>query len=269
VCFVYAMSEAPDEGWLSAQTILLTALAGLLVATFFWRELRTDAPLVPLHIFRLRPVTVANTVGALMGGAMFGGFFMLTLYLQQVLGYSALKAGVAFLATAGTTIPAAGISQALVTRLGVKPVMLTGLGLLTFSYVWYTQLPADGKFWTHLFVPFFASGFGIAFIFIPLSLAALTVVEDKISGVSSGLLNTSQQLGGALGVAIMATIATEHSETLLAEGRPPAEAATEGYNWAFWVAAGFMVLGAVVTAALLRNREVPTQAHEAAPAPAG
>jgi EmrB/QacA subfamily drug resistance transporter len=263
VSFVYAMSEAPDAGWTSGQTILFTAIAVVLIAVFLFRELRTDAPLVPLWIFRLRPVTVANVVGALLGGAIFGGFFLLTLYMQQVLGYSALEAGIAFLATAGTTMPAAAISQALVTRLGVKPVMTTGLVLMTFSYGWYTQLPPDGTFWTHLFIPYLASGFGLAFIFIPLSLAALTVVEDRISGISSGLLNTSQQIGGALGVAIMATISTTHSETLLADGRPAPEALTSGFNWAFWVAAAFMLVGAAVTLAVLRNRDVPT--HEIAP----
>jgi EmrB/QacA subfamily drug resistance transporter len=263
VSFVYAMSEAPDAGWTSGQTILYTAIAVVLIAVFLFRELRTDAPLVPLWIFRLRPVTVANVVGALLGGAIFGGFFLLTLYMQQVLGYSALEAGIAFLATAGTTMPAAAISQALVTRLGVKPVMTTGLVLMTFSYGWYTQLPPDGTFWTHLFIPYLASGFGLAFIFIPLSLAALTVVEDRISGISSGLLNTSQQIGGALGVAIMATISTTHSETLLADGRPAPEALTSGFNRAFWVAAAFMLVGAAVTLAVLRNRDVPT--HEIAP----
>jgi EmrB/QacA subfamily drug resistance transporter len=265
VSFVYAMSEAPDAGWLSGQTILFTAAAIVLVGAFFLLERRHESPLVPFWIFRLRPVTVANAVGALLGGAIFGGFFLLTLYMQQVLGYSALEAGVAFLATAGTTIPAAALSQAFVTRLGVKPVMTTGLFLMAFSYLWFTQLPPDGKFWTHLFIPYLASGFGLAFIFIPLSLAALTVVEDRISGISSGLLNTSQQIGGALGVAIMATIATTHSETLLEEGKSQAEAFTEGYNWAFWVAAGFMLLGAVITLAVLRNRDVPTQETVAEP----
>jgi EmrB/QacA subfamily drug resistance transporter len=264
VSFVYAMSEAPDAGWLSMQTILFTAAAIVLVGAFFLLERRHESPLVPFWIFRLRPVTVANAVGALLGGAIFGGFFLLTLYMQQVLGYSALEAGVAFLATAGTTIPAAAISQALVTRFGVKPVMTIGLVLMTFSYTWFTQLPADGTFWTNLFIPYLASGFGLAFIFIPLSLAALTVVEDRITGISSGLLNTSQQIGGALGVAIMATISTEHSETLIAEGRSQAEAFTSGYTWAFWVAAGFMLLGAVITIAVLRNRDVPTHAHEPA-----
>jgi EmrB/QacA subfamily drug resistance transporter len=262
VSFVYAMSEAPDAGWLSAQTILFTAAAVVLVGAFFLLERRHESPLVPFWIFRMRPVTVANAVGALLGGAIFGGFFLLTLYMQQVLGYSALEAGVAFLATAGTTIPAAALSQALVTRFGVKPVMTVGLVLMTFSYTWFTQLPVDGKFWTHLFVPYLASGFGLAFIFIPLSLAALTVVEDRISGISSGLLNTSQQIGGALGVAIMATIATTHSETLLEDGKSQAEAFTSGYNWAFWVAAAFMLVGAVITLAVLRNRDVPT--HETA-----
>jgi EmrB/QacA subfamily drug resistance transporter len=266
VSFVYAMSEAPDAGWLSGQTLLFTAIAVVLIGVFLWRELRTDAPLVPLWIFRLRPVTVANAVGALLGGALFGGFFLLTLYMQLVLGYSALQAGLAFLATAGTTIPAAAVAQALVTRVGVKPVMITGLLLLAFAYLWYTQLPPDGTFLTNLFLPYFASGFGLAFVFIPLSLAALTVVEDRIAGISSGLLNTSQQIGGALGVAIMATISTTHSETLLEEGQSQPEALTSGYNWAFWVAAGFMVAGAIITILVLRNRDVPT--HEVAPEPA-
>ena len=268
VAFVYAMSEAPDAGWLSGQTLLFTAAAIVLVAAFFLMERRHESPLVPFWIFRLRPVTVANAVGALLGGAIFGGFFLLTLYMQGVLGYSALKAGVAFLATAGTTIPAAALSQALVTRLGVKPVMTTGLLLMTFSYAWFTQLPVDGTFWTNLFIPYLASGFGLAFIFIPLSLAALTVVEDRIAGISSGLLNTSQQIGGALGVAIMATIATTHSETLLEDGKSEAEAFTSGYNWAFWVAAGFMFLGAVITLAVLRNRDVPTHEQAAIAEPA-
>jgi EmrB/QacA subfamily drug resistance transporter len=266
VSFVYAMSKAPDNGWTSARTIGFTALAVVLVAAFFWRELRTEAPLVPLWIFRLRPVFVANTVGALLGGAIFGGFFLLTLYMQQVLGYSPVQAGVAFLATAGTTIPAAAASQALVTRIGVKPVMTVGLLCMSFAYLWYTQLPSVGHFWTNLFVPFFVSGIGLAFIFIPLSLSALSVVEDRIAGVSSGLLNTSQQIGGALGVAIMSTIATTHSETLLKEGNPPRIAFTEGYNWAFWVAAGFMLLGAAITIVVLRNRDVPVIEGAEAPA---
>jgi EmrB/QacA subfamily drug resistance transporter len=268
VSFVYAMSKAPDNGWTSWQTFFFTGIAIVLIGIFLWQELRTDAPLVPLWIFRLRPVTVANAVGALLGAAIFGGFFLLTLYMQDVLGYSPLQAGVAFLATAGTTIPAAALSQGLVTRFGVKPVMFTGLLLMAFAYFWYTQLPTEGHFWTNLFIPFLASGFGLAFIFIPLSLAALTVVEDRIAGISSGLLNTSQQIGGALGVAIMSTIATTHSETLLKDGKSRADALTGGYTLPFWVAASFMVAGAVITLVVLRNRDVPTQEQAAVAEPA-
>jgi EmrB/QacA subfamily drug resistance transporter len=260
VAFVYAMSEAPDAGWTSLQTIGLTALSVALIALFFWKESRTHAPLVPLGLFRKRPVAVANVVGVCIGGAIFGGFFLLTLYMQQVLGYSALEAGIAFLATAGTTIPAAGAAQALITRVGVKPVMATGLALTAFSYLWYTQLPPDGTFWTHLFVPYVLSGVGLAFVFIPVSLAALSNLEERIAGVASGLLNTSQQLGGALGVAIAATIANEHAETLRAEGSSAAAALTGGFNWAFWVGALFSIVGLVVTLFVLRRDDVPAVA---------
>jgi EmrB/QacA subfamily drug resistance transporter len=259
VAFVYGMSKAPDAGWGSFQTLALTAVAAALVAAFFWKERRTDAPLVPLALFRRRNVYVANIVGACIGGAIFGGFFLLTLYMQQVLGYSALEAGVAFLATAGTTIPAAVVAQALITRIGAKPVMVAGLVLTAFAYAWYTQLPPDGTFWTHLFVPFFLSGVGLPFTFIPVSLAALAKLEERIAGVASGLLNTSQQLGGAVGVAMAATIANEHTETLLREGSERGAALTGGFNWAFWVGVTFAVIGVVVSAFVLRRGDVPTE----------
>jgi EmrB/QacA subfamily drug resistance transporter len=266
VSFVYAMSKAPDAGWASLQTIGLTALAIVLIAIFFVKETRTESPLVPLGLFRIRPVYVANTVGACIGGTIFGGFFLLTLYMQQVLGYSALEAGFAFLATAGTTIPAAGVAQALITRVGVKPVLVTGLALTAIAYVWYTQLPPDGTFWANLFVPFVLSGIGLPFTFIPVSLAALSSIEERIAGVASGLLNTSQQLGGALGVAIASTIAFEHADTLLAEGSSQPEALTGGFNWAFWVGAAFSIVGLVISAFVLRRRDVPTHAPDAGPA---
>jgi EmrB/QacA subfamily drug resistance transporter len=268
LAFIYGMSEAPDAGWTSAQTVLLALAAVALVALFVVKETRTDAPLVPLGIFRIRPVLVANAVGALLGGALFGGFFMLTLYMQQVLGYSALEAGFAFLATAGTSVVAAGIAQAIVTRAGVKPVMATGLVLLTLSYLWFTRLPADGHFSSDLLAPYVASGFGLAFVFIPLSLAALSVVEDRISGISSGLLNASQQIGGALGVAIIATVSTTHTESLVTDRVPLAEALTQGYQRAFWVPVAFAALGVALTAAILRSRDVPTSAIAEAPGPA-
>ena len=249
VSFVYAMSRAPEAGWASLQTIGLTILAVILIAIFFIKEARTDSPLVPLELFKVRAVAVANLVGFCIGGAIFGGFFLLSLYMQQVLGYSPIEAGVAFLATAGTTIPAAGAAQALITRVGVKPVMATGLALTAFAYLWYTQLPPDGTFWRNLFVPFVLSGVGLAFVFIPVSLAALANLQERVAGVASGLLNTSQQIGGALGVAIAATIANTHTKTLLAEGSDQAAALTGGFNWAFWVGSTFAIVGLAVTLA--------------------
>jgi MFS family permease len=185
-----------------------------------------------------------------------------------VLGYSAVKAGLAFLATAGTTMPAAGVAQMLVTRIGVKPVMVMGMSLMTVAYLWYTQLPTDGSFWKHLFVPYFLSGVGLPFSFIPVSLAALSNLEERIAGVASGLLNTSQQIGGALGVAIAATISNTHSETLLKEGAQRAEALTGGFNWAFWVGVVFSVIGVAVAAFVLRRSDVPTVVAETTAAPA-
>jgi EmrB/QacA subfamily drug resistance transporter len=257
VSFVYAMSRAPEAGWGSLQTIGLTILAVILITIFFVKEARTDSPLVPLELFKVRSVAVANLVGFCIGGAIFGGFFLLSLYMQQVLGYSPIEAGVAFLATAGTTIPAAGAAQALITRVGVKPVMATGLALTAFAYLWYTQLPPDGSFWRNLFVPFVLSGVGLAFVFIPVSLAALANLQERVAGVASGLLNTSQQIGGALGVAIAATIANTHTETLLAEGSDGAAALTGGFNWAFWVGSAFAIVGLTVTLLILRRSDVP------------
>ena len=261
VIFVYAMSEAPDAGWLSGQTILLTLVAAVLIALFFYKETRTDAPLVPLWLFRVRPIAVANAVGGLLGAALFSGFFVLTLYMQQVLGYSALEAGFAFLATAGTVVVAAGVSQALVTRVGVKPVMTTGLVLLGLSYLWYTRMPADGSYWIDLFPAYFASGIGLAFVFIPLSLAALAGVNERIAGVASGLLNTSQQIGGALGVAIISTVSTTHTEELIREGTERGEALTQGFHWAFWVCTAFALAGAVISGLVLKSRDVPKAAE--------
>jgi EmrB/QacA subfamily drug resistance transporter len=268
VLFVYAMSEAPDAGWGSAQTLGLTALSVALVAAFFWWEARTPTPIVPLGLFRIRPVFVANTVGVLLGATIFGGFFLLTLYMQTVLGYSPLEAGFAFLATAGVTIPGAAIAQAAITRAGVKPVMMVGTAFLAFAYLWYTQLPVDGTFWRNLFVPFVLSGFGLAFIFIPMSLAALSRIEDRIAGVASGLLNTSQQLGGAVGVALISTISNERADTLATEGEDPLSALTGGYNWGFAVASVFALLAVGVAWFVLRRDDVPAAAVQQH-APAG
>ncbi|MDQ1618654.1 MAG: hypothetical protein QOE19_1223 [Actinomycetota bacterium] len=230
---VYAISKAPDVGWGTGRTIgLLIASAALFVA-FLVIERRSPSPMVPFEIFRIRTVTGANVCGLFLGAVVFSNFFLLTLYVQQVLGYSALKTGLTFLATAGTVVLLAGISQALVTRVGPRRVMVVGLALITGGMLWYTQIPVEGSFVTNLLPGYLLVGVGMAFSFIPMSIAALAGVEPQEAGLASGLINASQQIGGALGVAIAATVAFTHTKTLLGSGDSSAQAATSGFALGF------------------------------------
>jgi EmrB/QacA subfamily drug resistance transporter len=260
---VYAISKAPDVGWGSARTILLLVAAAGLLATFTAWELRTRAPLMPFRIFRLRSLAAANVVGFLLGAVIFANFFVLTLYVQQVLGWSALKTGITFLATAGTTVIWAGVSQALVTRFGPRPVLVLGMLVLAASLGWYTQIPVGGHYWPDLLPAYITFALGLAFSFIPVSIAALSQVEPHEAGLASGLINTNQQIGGAIGVAVAATIFTSYA-------RPrhfAPEALTTGYQHAFWALLAIAVLGAVAAAVLLRGRaELPAEAAVRVPA---
>src|SRR3954470_3816885 len=253
---VYAISKAPDVGWGSGRTIGLLIAAAALFVAFLVIETRSPSPMVSFDIFRIRTVTGANVCGFFIGAIVFANFFLLTLYVQQVLGYSALKTGLTFLATAGTVVPMAGIAQALVTRVGPRPVMAAGLALITGGMLWYTQIPVDGSFVTDLLPGYLMVGVGMAFSFIPMSIAALAGVEPQEAGLASGLINASQQIGGALGVAIAATVAFTHTRTLLAAGHAPAQAATSGFALGFWVLAGIGAVSVVACIALVRRREV-------------
>jgi EmrB/QacA subfamily drug resistance transporter len=253
---VYGISKAPDVGWSSGQTIGFLVGAAVILAAFLVIESRHPSPMMPFRIFRVRTVTGANVVGFLLGALVFANFFLLTLYVQQVLHYSALKAGLTFLATAGTVIPVAGLSQALVTRIGVRPVLITGLALLTGGMLWYAQVPVHGSFVPDLLPGYLMVGFGLAFSFIPMSIAALAGVEYDEAGLASGLINTSQQIGGALGVAIAATVAFTHANTLLASGHDALSAQTSGFSLAFWVLAAVGAVSVVAAATLVRGSEL-------------
>jgi EmrB/QacA subfamily drug resistance transporter len=256
---VYAISKAPDVGWGTGRTIgLLIASAALFVA-FLVIETRTSSPMVSFDIFRIRTVTGANVCGFFLGAVVFSNFFLLTLYVQQVLGYSALKTGLTFLATAGTVVPVAVISQALVTKVGPRPVLAVGLALITGGMLWYTQIPVNGSFVTHLLPGYLLVGVGMAFSFIPISIAALGGVDPQEAGLASGLINTSQQIGGALGVAIAATVAFTHTKTLLASGHSSAQAATSGFALGFWVLAGIGAISVVACLAFLGGRQVNSE----------
>ena len=256
---VYAISKAPDVGWGSARTIGFLVASAVLLVAFIVIEKRQANPMVPFRIFRTKTVTGANVAGFLLGAVVFANFFLLTLYVQQVLGYSALKTGLTFLFTAGTVIPVAGISQALVTRYGPRPIMAIGLTLITIGMVWYSQIPVHANFWTDLLPGYLLVGVGMAFSFIPMSIAALAGVAPDEAGLASGLINTSQQIGGALGVAIASTVAFTHANTLLGSGHAQDVALTSGFALGFWVCAGFGAAAAVATLALVRSEEVAVE----------
>ena len=260
---VYGISKAPDVGWSSGQTIGVLIGAAVLLAAFIVIERRQSAPMVPFRIFRTRTVTGANVAGFLLGAVVFSNFFLLTLYVQQVLHYSALKTGLTFLFTAGTVIPVAGASQALVTRIGVRPVMTVGLALITAGMVWYSQIGVHSHFASGLLPGYLLVGVGMAFAFIPMSIAALAGVEYHEAGLASGLINTSQQIGGALGVAIAATVAFTHAKTLIAHGHDALSAQTSGFALGFWVIAAIGAVSVLASFLLVRGEELEAVEAEA------
>jgi len=246
---VYAISKAPDVGWGSARTILLLIASGVILAAFVLIELRGRAPLMPFSIFRIRSVLGANVVGFLLGAVIFADFFILTFYVQETLHWSALKTGVTFLATAGTTVIWAGVAQALTTRFGPRPVIVTGLLVLAASMVAYTRIPVDGHYWPDLLPAYLAFALGLAFAFVPVTIAALAQVAPREAGLASGLINTSQQIGGAIGIAIATTIFRTKAKDL---GFTP-QAFVTGYQDAFWALIALALLGAVAAFILLRG----------------
>jgi EmrB/QacA subfamily drug resistance transporter len=262
---VYAMTRATQHGWATAETIGLLVAAAVLIVGFVVIELRSKAPLLPMRIFRLRSLTASNVSGLLLGGAIFAQFFLLTLYMQQVLHYSALKTGVAYIALTLTIIAFSGVAQALVTRLGVRRVLTTGMAASAVGLVLYARLPVDGHYFWNLFPAFLLSGFGLAFAFIPMSIGALAGVGHSEAGVASGLINTSQQVGGAIGVAVATTIATTFTAHYV-NGHPGssplgAGALTHGFTIAFYALAGIAAAGALV-AALMTESAPPASAEE-------
>jgi EmrB/QacA subfamily drug resistance transporter len=252
---VYAISKAPDVGWSSGRTIGLLVAVAVLLAVFAAIELRHASPMLPFRIFRTKTLAGANVAGIFLGAVVYANFFLLTLYVQQVLHYSALKTGLTFLFTAGTVIPVAALSQALTTKLGPRPVMTAGLALITGGMFWYAQIPVHGNFWSDLLPGYLLVGVGMAFAFIPMSIAALAGVAPHEAGLASGLINTSQQIGGAVGVAMVSTVAFTHFRTLLASGHDQASALTGGFTLAFWVIAGVSVASVVAAFALVRSQE--------------
>src|SRR6266545_3216204 len=209
-----------------------------------------------LGILRIRTVSGANVAGFIMGTAMFSMFLMLTLYMQQVLGYSAMKTGVAYLAVAGTAIVWSAVAAQLVTRVGVKPVLVTGMTTLTAGLVYFSQVSVGGSYVSELLPGFLLIGLGIGFSFVPISIAALAGVQPAEAGLASGLINTSQQIGGALGIAALSTIASSRTDDALAAGTAAPAALVDGFTAAFVAGAVIAGLGIVAAYSLIRRREL-------------
>jgi Major Facilitator Superfamily len=259
VVLVYAISQAPQVGWGSPRTIALLAAGATLLVAFLVIETRVGAPLLPLRLFRVGAVAGSNAVGFLLTASFYTFIFVGTLYMQQVLGFSALKTGVAWLTASLTSVAFAGLSQMLVTKTSARSVMVFGMALIGGGILWATQIAAHGNFWDDLAGPFFVSGMGTAFAFIPVSIGALAGVKERDAGVASGLLNTSQQLGGAIGVAVASSIAASRFHTLVHHGYGSAAALTGGFQWALWVC-GLTGLAAVPVALVLIRRSQLGQA---------
>jgi EmrB/QacA subfamily drug resistance transporter len=255
---VYALTRATQHGWATTETIGLLVASAALIGAFFLIELRSKAPLLPLRIFRNRTLTASNVSGLLMGGAIFAQFFLLTLYMQEVLHYSALKTGVAYIGLTLTIIVFSAVAQALVTRIGIRSVLPAGLALSTVALVLFARLPVHGNYFTDLFPAFMISGLGLALAFVPMSIGALTGVRQADAGIASGLINTTQQIGGAIGVAVATTVATTftthyvdaHAGTNAFSGA----ALTHGFQMAFYVLAALAALGALLAAVMLESK---------------
>ena len=253
---VYAVSNAPNHGWGSGWTFSRIIVAAALLVAFLVVESRAKDPLMPFRIFRVSTVAGANVAGLLLGAVVFSNFFLLTLYVQQVLGWSALKTGLTFVATAGTAIIWAGVAQALVTRIGAKTVMAVGFVAMIAGMLWYTQIPVDASFWSDLLPGYLLVGFALPFTFIPVSIAALAGVEHHEAGLASGLINTAQQIGGAIGVAVTSSVSISHYNHLVADGQSPSAAFTAGSQWAFWVCTAISVVGLIATLVLVRKDDL-------------
>jgi EmrB/QacA subfamily drug resistance transporter len=259
---VYAMTHATSDGWGAGTTIGLLAGASVLVLSFIAIELRSPSPLLPLRIFRVRSLTGANVAMAIVGSVAFSEFFVLTLYLQDVLHYSAMQSGAAFVAFAGTVVVTSNIAQVVVGRVGVRPTLTAGLLASAVSVAALTRLPLDGHYFWDLFPWFVLGGAGMGLSFVPVTIASLTGVERSDAGVASGLINTSRQIGGAIGLAAVSTIAAA-SSSHYAQGHAAVTASSavaldHGFQTALYVLTGLLVTGAIIAVALVKSAAAPS-----------
>jgi EmrB/QacA subfamily drug resistance transporter len=255
----YAIARAANHGWGNATTIGMLAGSALLVAAFVAIERRSPAPLLPLRIFRSRTVSAANATMLTVGTVGFAQFFLLTLYLQQVLHYSAIKTGVAFLGITIVIAVGSNFAQLLTTRYGAQRVLVAGMVLSAAAGLIYARTPVGGHYFWDVFPGFVVGGIGLAFSFVPVTIAGMSGVAPADAGVASGLINTSRQVGGSVGLAAVTTIAT----TVAGHG-VGVDALNHGFHVALYTLVGISVLGAAFAAAVGRPRTVTTEEPERA-----
>ena len=264
---VYALTRATSDGWGADTTLALLAGAAALVLVFVAIELRSPSPLLPLRIFRLRTLAAANAAMAIVGAVAFSEFFLLTLYLQDVLHYSAMQSGAAFAGFAVAVVVVSNVAQVVVGRLGVRPTLTVGLLVSAVSVALLTRLPVDGEYFWDLFPAFVLGGAGMGLSFVPVTIASLTGVERGDAGVASGLINTSRQIGGAIGLAAASAIAaTSTSQYVDAHSAVTASspvALDHGFQTALYALTGLLLLGALIAITLVKS--VPAQTAFAAP----
>ena len=271
VLLVYGIIKAQPWGWASTRTIGLMAAGLALLALFVVLERRSKAPLVRLSIFRVRTLAVADVVLLLVASGLFGMFFFASLYVQDILGYSPLRAGLAFLPVTAGIVIGAGIAQQLIRRVGVRNLAIGGITLATAGLAVLTQLPVHGSYLGNLLSGLFPMSIGMGLTFVPITLLGTGGVADNDAGLASGLFNTAQQVGGSLGLAILSTLAASQTSSLLhghASAAATAVAEVSGYHVAFAAAAGMLGVGGVILAVMLRPRDVRALERDLVPAPA-
>jgi EmrB/QacA subfamily drug resistance transporter len=259
---VYAITQAGQDGWLAGKTLLAFAVAVALLSGFVAWELRHPEPLMRFGILRIKTVSGANIAGFILNIVSLSMFLSLTLYMQQVLHFTAMQTGVAYLAVALSAIVWSTVAAQLVTRVGVKPVLVAGMAAVTAGVAYFTQISVGGSYVADLLPGFLLIGLGLGFSFVPISIAALAGIEAAEAGLASGLINTSQQIGGALGIAALSTIATSRTDAALASGSAPAQALVSGFHGAFVAAVVVATVGAVAAFVLIRRDELERPAAE-------
>src|SRR5439155_14295506 len=258
---VYALTRATSDGWGAPLTIALLAASAALVVSFVVIELRSRWPLLPLRIFRSRTLSAANAAMAIVGATAFSEFFVVTLYLQNVLHYSPIQSGVAFSAFALTVVVVSNLAQLIVGRFGVRPTLTVGLLIFAVSVAYLTRLPVDGHYFWDLFPAFVLGGAGMGLSFVPVTIASLTGVERADAGVASGLINTSRQIGGAIGIAAISAIAATSTSNYLHAHSVAATsgvALDHGFQTALYALTGLLLIGALIAVTFVRSATAPS-----------